>query len=91
MGFLITVVDTAFRVYGWFIIIRIILSFIPHNPHQPAIRFVYEITEPVLKLARGIIPPLGMIDFSPILVFFALEIVRTLIVRLLIALWGFTF
>ncbi len=91
MGFLIQVVDAAFRVYGWFIIVRIILSFIPHNPHQPIIRFVYEITEPVLKLARGIIPPMGMIDFSPILVFFAIEIVRSVTIKLLISLLGFTF
>lgn len=78
-----TIVNVAFQVYTWLIFIRIILSWVRVNPYQPVIRFIYETTEPVLGLFRRIIPPVGMIDFSPIAAFFALELLRVLVIRLL--------
>ncbi len=73
------IVNVIFQVYYWLIFIRIILSFIRHNPYQPLIRFIYEVTEPWLRIFRRFIPPVGMIDFSPIAAFFALEILRQLV------------
>ncbi|MBF7083181.1 YggT family protein [Desulfallas sp. Bu1-1] len=80
-----TIVNVAFQVYTWLIFIRIILSWVRVNPYQPIIRFIYETTEPVLGLFRRIIPPVGMIDFSPIAAFFVLELLRRLIISLLLS------
>lgn len=80
---IVRIVNVLFQVYYWLIFIRIILSFIRHNPYQPLIRFIYEVTEPWLSIFRRFIPPVGMIDFSPIVAFFALEILRQLVVALL--------
>lgn len=77
------VIDIAFQVYIWLIIIRIILSWIRINIYPPFNKFIYEITEPLLGLARRYIPPLGMVDFSPIVVFFGLQLLRYLIISLL--------
>lgn len=88
-NFLISAVDMAFRIYSWIIFVRIILSFIPHNPYHPVIRFIYEITEPVLAFFRRFIPPVGMIDFSPIVVFLVIEVVRSLAREILKALFGY--
>lgn len=77
------VVNVAFQVYDWLIFIRIILSFVRHNPYNPLIRFIYETTEPVLGFFRRFIPPVGMLDFSPLVAFFALEVLRQLILALL--------
>lgn len=77
------IVNTAFQVYIWLIFARIILSWVKHNPYQPVIRFIYEVTEPVLGFFRKIIPPLGVIDISPIAAFFALEILNTIVIRLI--------
>ncbi|MGQ9557405.1 MAG: YggT family protein [Desulfurispora sp.] len=77
------IVNVAFQVYTWLIFIRIILSWVRHNPYQPVIRFIYEVTEPVLGFFRRIIPPLGVIDISPIAAFFALELLRQLIIGLI--------
>jgi len=88
MSLLISVVDMAFRIYSWIIFVRVILSFVRHNPYHPVIRFIYEITEPVLAFFRRFIPPVGMIDFSPIVVFFVIELVRSLSIRVLIAVFG---
>ncbi len=58
------------------IIVRIVLSWIPHNPNNPAVTFLYKITEPVLKPVRRAIPSIGGIDISPIVVFIALGFIK---------------
>ncbi|MBE3587741.1 MAG: YggT family protein [Thermoanaerobacteraceae bacterium] len=77
------IINVAFQVYDWLIFIRIILSFIRHNPYHPLIRFIYEVTEPVLGFFRRFIPPVGMLDFSPLVAFFVLELLRQLILNVL--------
>jgi len=51
----------------YLIIARCVLSFIRHDPYQPAIRFIYDVTEPIMGLFRRFVPAAGGIDFSPIL------------------------
>lgn len=41
--------------------------------------WLYRVTEPVLAPARRIIPPIGMLDISPIVVFILLDVVRRLL------------
>ncbi|GBF33284.1 cell division protein YlmG/Ycf19 [Desulfocucumis palustris] len=77
------IVNIIFQVYIWLIFARIILSWVRHNPYQPVIRFIYEVTEPVLGFFRRIIPPIGVVDISPIAAFFALELLNRLIIQLL--------
>ena len=76
-------VNTAFEVYTVLLFIRIILSWISHNPSQPIIRFIYETTDPFLGLFKRIIPPLGAFDLSPIAAFFALSIIRQMVLYIL--------
>ncbi len=78
---LVSLVNIAFEVYMALMMARILLSWVKHNPYQPIIRFIYEVTEPVLGFFRRIIPPLGMIDISPIVAFIALGFVRSIIIR----------
>lgn len=84
MSFLVNVINIAFEVYAGLMLLRVLLSWVPHNPRNPIIRFVYEITEPVLGFFRRIIPPIGMIDISPIVAFIALDILRRVIIHLLV-------
>lgn len=86
MGLVITVIDVAFEVYIVLMFVRIVLSWIRHNPYQPVIKFIYEITEPVLAFFRRIIPPLGVVDLSPIVAFFVMGLVKNFIIYLLIRL-----
>lgn len=61
------------------LIIRIVLSWIPHNPYNQAVRFLYKITDPVLNPVRKIIPPFRGIDFSPVLVFIGCGILKRIV------------
>ncbi|MBP7331811.1 MAG: YggT family protein [Firmicutes bacterium] len=81
---IIRAVNVAFEVYAVLLLIRILLSWIRHNPYQPIIRFIYETTEPYLRIFRRIIPPFSQIDFSPIIAFFVLRIIQQIVVKLLI-------
>lgn len=81
---IVQLVDLIFEVLVWLIIIRCVLSFIKHNPYQPVIRFVYDVTEWVMAPFRRIIPSAGGIDFSPIIAVLAVELVRRIVIRLLL-------
>ncbi len=84
MSFIFTAVNVAFQVYTTLLIVRILLSWFPHNPYQPVLRFIYEITEPYLMIFRRIIPPFGAVDLSPIAAFLVLDfIVRPLVFYIL--------
>jgi YggT family protein len=59
--------------YNLVITARILLSWFPQAAGVAALQPVYAITDPYLNLFRGIIPPLGGLDLSPILAFLLLN------------------
>jgi YggT family protein len=63
-------------VYWFALIVIIVLSFVAPGTYHPAAELLGQVTEPVLAPARRLIPPLGGLDFSPILVFMILILVR---------------
>ena len=62
------VLHILLNVYMWIVIIRAIISWVSPDPYNPIVSLLYRVTEPVLGYARRIIPSLGGIDLSPILV-----------------------
>lgn len=68
------------QIYSVLLIIRVLLTwFMTFNWAYQAISFLSPITDPYLNLFRSIIPPLGGMDFSPILAFFVLSIIQGLV------------
>ncbi|MCD6109312.1 YggT family protein [bacterium] len=66
------------------ILIRVIMSWIRPMGNKGGLgSFVFEITEPLLSFFRKIIPRMGMFDLSPIIALFAIEIVRSFLLSLL--------
>lgn len=85
---LIRYFDTAFKVYYWILIARILMSWfkLPNTPIFLHIwDFIYELTEPVLSLFRRIMPPAMVgavgIDFSPIVAMFVLNFGYSALIR----------
>jgi YggT family protein len=83
MFYLANVINVLFTVLEFAILIRVILSWTRVDPFHPLVRLLDQITEPILAPFRRIFPPQAGLDFSPILAFFALEILRRLVLRLL--------
>ena len=52
----------------WIIIVRALISWVNPDPYNPIVRFLYQITEPVLYAIRKRLPYIGGIDISPIVV-----------------------
>ncbi|MBE9515548.1 MAG: YggT family protein [Proteobacteria bacterium] len=66
------------------ILIRIIVSWInPHAAYQnPVVMLVSSISEPIMRPVRRLLPPMGGIDFSPMLVIFLLFTVLKILSRI---------
>jgi YggT family protein len=87
MSTLITIVSWTFQIYEFIILIRVLLSWVNINPYHPAIRILYQITDPVLQPLRRIIPPIGgTIDISPVVALIILEITHRIVVSILVGL-----
>ena len=77
---LFTIINNAFNLLQMLIMIRVILSWIPHDPYNQFIQLLYQITEPILKPIRETLPIQSMgMDFSPIAAFFLLGFVKKLL------------
>lgn len=70
-------------IYYYAILASIIMSFVmmfsgSTNPH-PLLLLIWQLTEPVMAPVRKIIPPMGGLDFSPIFIFIAIQIIQNFI------------
>jgi YggT family protein len=75
------VLDIALTIYMWIIIIRALISWVSPNPYNPIVRFLYRVTEPVLRPLRRILPLGGLgIDFSPVIVILIIIFLRHFLV-----------
>ena len=66
-------------VYYIVLFARVILSWFPMQPGTAMASIasiIYQVTEPVMGPVRRLIPSIGMIDISPIIVFFGLSIIQ---------------
>lgn len=69
-----------FDIYFFALIIMVIASWIAPFSTHPALILVRQITEPICAPARALLPPMGGIDFSIILVFVAITIIDNILV-----------
>ena len=86
--FLALIINIVFQVLWWAVFIRVLLSWLPManiriDPYNPAIRVLFQITDPILEPLRKYTTA-GMIDFSPIVALFGLEILRRILISILI-------
>lgn len=64
------------KIYFFALLGMIILSWIAPGASNPAVYLMYQITEPVMAPFRSVLPAMGGLDFSPILVFILINIVQ---------------
>jgi YggT family protein len=68
-------------IYMWLIIIRAVLSWVSPDPYNPIVRFIYNLTEPVMHWIRSRIPvSFGGIDISPIVILLAILFLQKFVV-----------
>ncbi len=75
-------VEYVLWAYMWVIIIRALVSWVNPDPWNPIVRFLYQVTEPVLRPIRRRLPATG-IDFSPLIVIVAIMFLQRFLVGIL--------
>jgi YggT family protein len=74
-SFFLYFIQTLIYILNFAIIIRALMSWFNPSPDNPIVRFVIEITEPVLAPLRRIVPRIGMIDITPIVAILLMNVI----------------
>ena len=81
------IINIFFQFYILLLFARIALSWFPSLGRYKLAHFVCHYTDPYLNVFRRVIPPIGgMIDVSPMVAFFVLRIVETVVLKVLFSL-----
>ena len=83
MNLLADFVDLVFTLLSLAILARVLLSWVRVSPYHPAVELLYQITDPILAPLRRIIPPVGMMDISPIIAMLLLQIIQQVLLSII--------
>ena len=78
------ILDILLSVYMWVIIIAALISWVNPDPYNPVVRFLYSVTEPVLRPIRRRIGIGIGIDISPMIVILIIWFIRSFLIKSLI-------
>ena len=84
MNSLIYIIEALSNVLVVLVVVSVILSYFM-DPYHPIRSGVDRIVDPMLAPIRRVIPPLGMFDFSPLILIILIQLISNLIIRFLIA------
>jgi YggT family protein len=79
---IVRLIEIVFGIYTLMLIARVLGSWFPDWQDHPVMRFLRHYTDPYLNLFRRFIPPIGAIDISPIIAFFALQIIEYILIQI---------
>jgi YggT family protein len=78
---LANLVNLVLSAYMWIIIARAVLTWVNPDPYNPIVRFLYRVTEPVLRPVRRRLPTNQMgLDLSPMVVLLAIYFLKEFLV-----------
>jgi len=77
------ILNILFTTYTFMLLTRVIGSWFPRFAQSRFMRFIAFYTDPYLNVFRKIIPPLGMLDISPMVAFFALQLIQGILFSVL--------
>ena len=75
--------NLVFNVLYILLVIRIILSWVNPDPYNEIVQIIYRVTDPILIPFRALPLQMGGIDFSPIVAFLVLSVLKSFIVNVL--------
>ena len=62
------ILNSILTIYMYVIIARAIISWVNPDPYNPIVNFLYRATEPVLRRVRRMLPEMGGLDLSPLII-----------------------
>lgn len=85
MVVLINVVTFLFDLWSFALLARVFLSWFNVSPYHPAVQVLHKVTDPILVPLRRVVPPIGMVDITPVVAFILVQLVERMVVA---ALWS---
>jgi len=73
---LIALINLALNFYFYGMIILVIASFVAPHTYNPVVSLLGQLIDPILRPIRKILPPLGGLDFSPMVLMFGIYLIR---------------
>lgn len=70
----------AVWIYIVLILIQVILSWVNPHAYSPVTVLMYQLTDPIMRPVRRMIPPAGGFDWSPLVVIIALNLILILVI-----------
>jgi len=80
IGAVADVLYAVLTIYFYIIIARALISWVNPDPYNPVVNFLYRLTEPVLSRFRRLLPVMGGLDLSPLLVLLIIHFIRKFLV-----------
>ncbi len=74
-------VDTAFSVVIFALLVRVIASWFGMGRHHRVLRIAYTLTDWIVEPLRRVVPPVGMFDVSPLVAWLVLIMIRWVVMR----------
>ena len=82
---ILKIIKGIFAILDLFVWARVILSWVPHNQYNEITSTVYNVTEPLLRPLRDLIPASSMgIDISPFILLLALNMAESFALRIFV-------
>lgn len=81
----LNVLGLIVKIYFWSVIAVVVVSWIAPQSGHPAIQLVAQLTEPVMSPVRKVMPSMGGLDLSPIIVFLILNVISVMIDHMKVA------
>jgi YggT family protein len=75
-------VSWTFTILKLALVVRVISSWLPVSPYSGWVRWSYALSDPILAPLSRVVPNLGGLDITPILAYFLLNIIESLLFRL---------
>ena len=79
-------VSILFDLYSLILLARVLVSWFQVDPYSPLVQWLYRLTEPVLAPIRRLLPPAGAADFSPVVAFVLIIVVKQIVLSVLVSL-----
>jgi len=80
IGLLVSII---FNILYFILVVRIIISWVGADPYNEIVRIVYMVTDPLLAPFRALPLRLGAIDFTPVVAFLVLSVLKSFIVNII--------
>jgi YggT family protein len=66
--------------YIWVVIARAVITWVNADPYNPIVRFLYQVTDPLLVRIRRFVPIMGSLDLSPMILILIIVFLQSFLV-----------